>query len=274
MSALLEVRDVHKRYRSGRRASTHAVRGVSFEIAGGQTVGLVGESGCGKSTCARMICRMDAVTSGDILFEGRSILSWRGEELRRNRRHIQMVFQNPRASFNPMLRVSDILSEAQRNFFGRPDLERRAEAARLLELVGLPARYGARYPRELSGGECQRVAIARALSAEPRILVCDEATSALDVSVQAQIVELLHALKQELNISYLFISHDLALVYHICDVIHVMRDGQILESGAAEQLVNMPEHPYSKELLDSFLPIFPTPAQSIGVSDFSRISGV
>ncbi len=234
------------------RALLTAVAGVSFSIAPGETLGLVGESGCGKSTIARVIVGLYAPTRGTVTFAGVN-LNARGRptpEQRAARRQMQMIFQDPYASLNPRWRVEDIVAEpiiALTPAIGRSELK--ARVAALLTQVGLAAADGARYPHQFSGGQRQRVSIARALSSEPRFLVCDEPTSALDVSVQAQVLNLMRDLQRRLGLTYLFISHNLAVVHHIADRVGVMYLGRIVELAPTHALFAAPQHPYTRMLL-------------------------
>ncbi|WP_193369998.1 ABC transporter ATP-binding protein [Pelagibius marinus] len=236
-----------------KRVLLTAVDDVSFKIPRGKTFSLVGESGCGKSTVARLVVGLHAATRGRILFEGADMAGvTERAEAAALRKRLQMIFQDPYASLNPRWRVSDIIAEpirAHKLIDGR-----RAIAARvgeLLEQVGLAAADGEKFPHEFSGGQRQRISIARALASNPEFLVCDEPTSALDVSVQAQILNLMKALQRELGLTYLFISHDLAVVYHISDYVGVMYLGRLVEWGEAKALFRRPQHPYTRMLLDA-----------------------
>ena len=232
------------------RRRLRAVDDVSFEIAPGTTFALVGESGCGKSTIARLAVGLYEPTAGDILFENQSLSSARAQPAMRRR--MNMIFQDPYASLNPRWRVRDIVAEPIRAFRlaqGTRDVQNRVGA--LLAAVGLTARDGEKYPHEFSGGQRQRISIARALASEPDFLVCDEPTSALDVSVQAQILNLMRDLQQRLGLTYLFISHNLAVVRHMADRLGVMYLGRIVEQGPAEDIFRHPRHPYTRLLLDA-----------------------
>jgi len=263
---LLVVRDLHKRYAIRRgllmRAAgwVHAVRGVGLELARGETLGLVGESGSGKTTVGRCVLRLVEPDRGEVVFDGRSILDLDPTSLRRLRREMQLVFQDPYASLNPRMTVGEALCEPLRahGLCGRGEAGERAGS--LLSQVGLPADLAGRYPHDLSGGQRQRVAIARSLALRPRLLVCDEPVSALDVSVQAQILDLLARLREEEGLTYLFISHDLAVVRHVADRVAVMLRGTIVEQGDVEALFAHPLHPYTLELIDG-APVPVAPAE-------------
>ena len=230
--------------------SIHAVDGVSFELKRGETYGLVGESGCGKSTTASAILRMQDVTSGKILFEGEDITHFNGNQLKPIRRRIQMVYQDPFGSLNPRMKIRDIIGEPLviNGIQGtRSELRNRVDG--LMELVGLLSDMANRYPHELSGGQRQRIGIARALALEPSLVVCDEAVSALDVSIQAQVLNLFQDLQEQLGLTYLFIAHDLSVVRHICDRIAVMYLGRIVEIANRDELFRNPKHPYTEALM-------------------------
>jgi oligopeptide transport system ATP-binding protein len=226
-----------------------AVDGVSFEIEEGQTLGLVGESGSGKSTTAYAALQLLRPTAGSVSFLGRELTRLRGEELRRMRREMQIVFQDPYASLNPRMTIGRILAEPLQTHGLGTRRSRRASVARLLELVGLEASYTNRYPHEFSGGQRQRIGIARALALNPRLIVCDEPVSALDVSIQAQILNLLKDLQRDFGLTYLFIAHDLAVVRAMSDTIAVMHEGRIVEQGAADEVYTRPQTDYTRALL-------------------------
>ncbi|NEA60269.1 ABC transporter ATP-binding protein [Streptomyces sp. SID13666] len=260
---LLSVRDLVKtfpgrRTRGGRAgAPARAVDGVGFDINAGETLGLVGESGCGKSTTGRMIVRLLEPTSGSVTFDGRDISHLSARALRPVRRHVQMVFQDPFSSLNPRQTVARIISDpmlAQGS--GAADARRRA--AELMELVGLIPEHLDRYPHEFSGGQAQRIGIARSLATRPRLIIADEPVSALDVSIQAQIVNLMETLQRELGLAYLFIAHDLSVVKRVCDRVAVMYLGRIVEIGHKAEVYGAPAHPYTRALL-SAVPL-PDPA--------------
>jgi oligopeptide transport system ATP-binding protein len=252
---LLEVRQLGKQYEQRalwrKTRVTHAVRDVSFTIEAGETFGLVGESGSGKTTTGRCLLRLVEPTTGEVRFKGEDLLALDRKTLRARRRQMQMVFQDPYASLNPRHRVSTILTEPLDIHRVETPAWRTARAAELLELVGLDRDALARYPHEFSGGQRQRIGIARALALEPSFIVADEPVSALDVSVQAQIVNLLAQLQQQLALTYLFISHDLRLVRHICTRVAVMYRGRIVELAPVAALFETPAHPYTRALLSA-----------------------
>ncbi len=254
---LLEVKDLVKWFpiKGGFFKRTvgnvKAVDGVSFKIRRGETMGLVGESGCGKSTCGRTILRLLEKTSGEVLLEGVDIFSLSREELRRMRPKMQIVFQDPYASLSPRLPVGEIIGEAVREHQIVPPEEFDDYITRVMEVCGLPEYYKDRYPHEFSGGQRQRICIARALALNPEFIVCDEPVSALDVSIQAQIINLLKDLQEKYNLTYLFISHDLSVVEHISDTVGVMYLGSLVEYGAKEDIFRNPLHPYTKALFSA-----------------------
>ncbi|MBU3664869.1 MAG: ABC transporter ATP-binding protein [Chthoniobacterales bacterium] len=235
-----------------RTGEIKAVDDVSFDVEAGQTVGLVGESGSGKTTVGRTILKLTPATSGEVLYDGRDILPMGESEFRPLRKDLQMIFQDPFGSLNPRMTVQAILSEPlEIHFSSMTKGERRERVDELLKLVGLPSDSAGRYPHEFSGGQRQRIGIARALAVKPRFIVCDEPVSALDVSVQAQIVNLLQDLQEQLGIAYLFIAHDLAVVEHVSDHVIVMHRGKIVESAPAEAIYEDPKHDYTKKLLSA-----------------------
>ena len=249
---VLVLRDLVKDFAGhGSRAANRAVANVSFTVPRGQTFALVGESGSGKTTTARLALRLDDATSGQVLFDGRDITTARGKELRQLRRRIQLVHQNPYASLNPRLSIGEIITDPLTAHGIGSRAERRARAAALVDVVALPATVLGRRPAELSGGQRQRVAIARALAVNPELLVLDEPVSALDVSIQAQILGLLASLQQSLGLSYLFISHDLAVVRQIAHRVGVMRLGELVEVGDTAEVFRSPAHDYTRALLDA-----------------------
>jgi oligopeptide transport system ATP-binding protein len=229
--------------------STRAVDGVDLALLPRQTLGLVGESGCGKSTVARLILRLLDPDAGTIRFDGREIAQLSQRRLKPMRRQMQMIFQDPYSSLNPRMTVAQSIGEGVRISGIRDKDPQRRRVQQLLDMVGMPAASAGRYPHEFSGGQRQRVGIARALSVSPRLILCDEPISALDVSIQAQIINLLKDLQQELGLSYLFISHDLNVVSYICDQVCVMYRGRIVESAPAADLFDDPRHPYTLKLL-------------------------
>ena len=235
--------------RGNKKVTIKAVDGVTFNIPKGKTVGLVGESGCGKSTTARMIIKPYDPTSGEIRFEGRDTTTIKGEDLAAYRRDVQMVFQDPYASLNPRMTVQETIMDPMIIHKLGTEAEMKARVAELMELVGLDPRFAKRYPHEFSGGQRQRIGIARALALKPKLLILDEPVSALDVSVQSQILNLLKSLQKELNLTYLFISHNLSVVDYMCDHIAVMYLGRIVEQATREELFANPRHPYTKALL-------------------------
>ena len=237
--------------------AVRAVDGVSFTIEAGRTLGVLGESGCGKSTTAKLVLKLEEPTAGEIRFEGRALHTLDADGLRHYRRSVQAVFQDPFASLNPRMRVSAIIAEP---LVTNESLEKgqvRERVARLLDLVGLPARSADLFPHEFSGGQRQRIAIARALALSPKLVVLDEPVSALDVSIRAQILNLLVDLQRDLGLAYLFIAHDLAAVAHMSHTIAVMYLGQLVEYGPAKTVATDPKHPYTKALFSAALPSHP-----------------
>jgi oligopeptide/dipeptide ABC transporter ATP-binding protein len=256
-TVVLDVEDVAQEFRLPRRGgravrTVKAVSGVSFQIHEGETVGIVGETGCGKSTLARSIMQIPPPASGRVLLDGKDLTQMNGFELRSARRQLQMVFQDPYSSLDPRWSVAALVAEPLAvHQIGTPR-ERSERANELLDLVGLdPSRMGARRPRELSGGECQRVGIARALALSPKVVILDEAVSSLDVSIQAQVLNLLERLRAELNLSYLFISHDLSVVRHMSDRVCVMYRGVFCEIASPTELYRHRQHPYSDALISA-----------------------
>ena len=251
MDKLLEVKNIQKAFLKN-KATVNAVKGISFTVGVGECVGIVGESGCGKSTVARMIANLTSVDSGEIFLEGINIANAKGKRLKDAYKKMQMVFQMPMDSFNPRLTLGESIMESMvNNGFSRKQANKRM--LELLKTCGLETDYGKRYPHEVSGGECQRAAISRAVAIHPRLIILDEATSALDVTVQAQILELLMKLKNEIGSSYIFICHDIALVQQICDRVIVMYQGEIVEEGTPQKVINEPQSAYTKMLMDCVL---------------------
>ncbi|MCD2183726.1 ABC transporter ATP-binding protein [Rhizobium sp. GN54] len=254
---ILEVKDLNKFYGLpggflARHAQLHAVKDLSFTVAKGETVGIVGESGSGKSTVARVLLRLNEVSSGEALFHGRDIFKMDAKELLMFRRKVQMVFQDPYSSMNPRMTIFDIVSEPWRIHKDILDKPRwRDRVVELLGLVGLKPEHADRYPHQFSGGQRQRIAIARALACEPELIVCDEAVSALDVSVQVQVIDLLAQLRDRLGLAYIFITHDLPIVRHFADRIIVMKSGAIVEHARTEDIFRNPQHAYTRQLMNA-----------------------
>jgi peptide/nickel transport system ATP-binding protein/oligopeptide transport system ATP-binding protein len=257
MAALLEVKNLVKHFVAARSplgrptAFVKAVDGVSFTVDAGETLALVGESGCGKSTVSRLVLRLIEPDKGSIRFDGRDLLKMKASELRAFRRNAQIIFQDPYASLNPRMTVGQILAEPIALHGLVPQPQRRTRVEELLRLVGLEPRFARRYAHEFSGGQRQRIAIARALAVEPRLIICDEPVSALDVSIRSQILNLLGDLQRRLGLAYIFVSHDLAVVKHIADRVAVMNLGNIVETARSETLFANPQHPYSRALLSA-----------------------
>jgi len=254
---ILEVKDLVKHFPMGggffgqNKQVVHAVNGINFKVRKGETLGIVGESGCGKSTAGRTIIRLYEPTSGQIIFEGQDVTKAEGNDLLNLRRQMQMIFQDPYASLNPRMTVGDIIGEGldiHKLATGQIRTDRIYE---LLEVIGLNPEHGNRFPHEFSGGQRQRIGIARALSVKPRLIICDEPISALDVSIQAQIVNMLEELQEKMGLTYLFIAHDLSMVKHISHRIAVMYLGRIIELADSFELYKNPQHPYTQALLSS-----------------------
>jgi len=256
---LLQVRDLVKHFPVTQGVvfkrtigQVRAVDGVSFDLAAGETLGVVGESGCGKSTLARVLMRLEPHTSGQVIFQGEDVLALRGSALRRMRRKVQMVFQDPYTSLNPRMTVGDIVGEPFAiHTEVAPKGDRRRAVQDLLEVVGLSPEHVNRYPHQFSGGQRQRIGIARALALKPELIICDEPVSALDVSIQAQVMNLLSDLKRDFGLSYVFIAHDLSVVRHLSDRVAVMYLGRLAELGTEEEIYERPSHPYTQALLSA-----------------------
>lgn len=252
--AILEVRDLKKHFQLGGGKTLKAVDGLNFAIERGETFGLVGESGCGKSTAGRTIIRLYEATGGEVLFNGENVHALRGRKQQEFRRQMQMVFQDPYASLNPRMTVGNIIAEGIDIHGMYTGKQRKNRVSELLQAVGLNEEHASRFPHEFSGGQRQRIGIARALAIEPQFIIADEPISALDVSVQAQVVNLFKKLQKERGLTYLFIAHDLAMVKHISDRIGVMYLGKLVEVTTSEELYANPMHPYTQSLL-SAIPI-------------------
>ncbi|HEX6206173.1 MAG TPA: ATP-binding cassette domain-containing protein [Solirubrobacterales bacterium] len=267
MTPLLEVTDLVKHFPIKRGVlidrevdQVRAVDGISFEVERGETLGLVGESGSGKSTACRAVLQLTKPTSGSVKFEGREIAGLGRRQMTPLRREMQMIFQDPYASLNPRKRIGQIVGDPLKRQGVASGSALRRQVQELLERVGLSAEHYNRFPHEFSGGQRQRVGIARALALKPKLVICDEPVSALDVSIQAQIVNLLDDLQDELGLAYLFVAHDIGVVRHIADRIAVMNEGRIVEQGSADQVCEQPKHEYTKKLLAA-VPI-PDPKES------------
>lgn len=249
---LIKVENLHKVFHLKNGKKVHAVNDVSFDIRKGETLGLVGESGSGKSTTGRLLLQLESLTSGSVTYKGMRIHRFNKKERLALRRDIQIIFQDPKSSLNPRMKVIDIIAQPMHVHGLYPDKEKRtARIEELLMLVGLDKEHMYRYPHEFSGGQQQRIGIARALAVEPEFIVCDEILSALDVSIQAQMVELLKNLQEKLGLTYLFIAHDLAMVKHLCDRVAVMYQGKLIELGQSETVYRQPLHPYTRALIDA-----------------------
>jgi oligopeptide transport system ATP-binding protein len=250
--AFIEVEGLRKFFNVGNKGVLKAVQDISFSIQKGETLGLVGESGCGKSTAGRTIIRLYEPTAGRISFDGKDITKLSNSKFKAYRSKMQMIFQDPYASLNPRMTVLDIVGEAlDIHGLAKSNTERKRRVEQLLEMVGLNAEHASRYPHEFSGGQRQRIGITRALAVEPQFIICDEPISALDVSIQAQIVNLLSELQKKMGLTYLFIAHDLSMVKYMSDRVAVMYLGKIVELASSEDLYANPQHPYTKALLSA-----------------------
>lgn len=251
MASLLEIDDLKKYYKVSDNKILKAVDGVSFNVLEGETFGLVGESGCGKSTTGRLIMRLEEPTAGKVIFEGKDLTALKGNQLRSLRKNIQIIFQDPYASLNPRMKIKDIIAEPIKihKLANGAELDKRVE--QLLNYVGLSSYQGSRYPHEFSGGQRQRVGIARALATRPKLIVCDEPVSALDVSIQSQVINLLKDLQQEFKLTYIFIAHGLNVVKYMSDRVGVMYLGRLVELASSRELYANPLHPYTRALLSA-----------------------
>ena len=254
MEPILKVRNLTKVFSRAGQEDFTAVNSIRFDLSPGECLGIIGESGSGKTTAVNMITRLLDATSGNIVLDGMDVTHLKGKELRKVYRKMQMVFQTPTDSFDPRRTLGDGIGESLRNI-GMSRKETREEVERLLGKCGLPADFADRYPHQVSGGQCQRAAIARALAVKPRLLICDEATSALDVTVQKEILELLNELRSQQgnSLSILFICHDISLVQQFCDRVVVMYHGSIVEEGVPDTVIGHPQNSYTKRLIDSVL---------------------
>jgi oligopeptide/dipeptide ABC transporter ATP-binding protein len=249
---LLEVKNLQKYFPTKKsNVVVHSVEDVNFTISDGETLGIVGESGCGKSTTARLILRLLEPTKGSVIFQGKDILQLSKSEMRKMRRNMQIVFQDPFSSLDPHMKIGEIIAEPIENFHIYEKTERKAKIQELMEQVGLSAEYYDRLPGEFSGGQRQRIGIARALASKPKLLIADEPVSALDVSVRSQVLNLMKSLQQSFHLTYLLISHDLSVVKHLSDHIAVMYMGRIVEYCETDELYSNPLHPYTQSLISA-----------------------
>ncbi len=260
---LLRIENLEIEFPVGRHEVVHAVSGISFDVAEGETLGIVGESGCGKSTVARSIIRLNEIKGGHVHYQGQDLATLDGEALRRVRPDLQMIFQDPISSLNPRRRIRDVISEGLAIWGDDKGAWSQGRIEELMEAVGIEPKFGDRRAHQFSGGQCQRIGIARALALDPKVLICDEPVSALDVSVQAQILNLLEDMKRRYGLTLLFISHDLSVVKNVSDRIIVMYLGKACEIGAADDLYEHPRHPYTRALLASI----PEPAPTVDPSE-------
>ncbi|MEM9204391.1 MAG: oligopeptide/dipeptide ABC transporter ATP-binding protein [Actinomycetota bacterium] len=260
---LLTVDDLRVEFPVGRRDVVHAVSGISFDVAEGETLGIVGESGCGKSTVARSIIRLNDIAGGRVDYQGHDLAQLEGKALRRLRPDLQMIFQDPISSLNPRRKIRDVISEGLTVWGRRKGTWSEARIDELMEAVGIDPAFGDRRPHQFSGGQCQRIGIARALALDPKVLICDEPVSALDVSVQAQVLNILEAMKARYGLTLLFISHDLSVVKNVSDRVMVMYLGKMCEIGNADEIYERPRHPYTRALLASI----PEPAPTVDVAE-------
>jgi len=260
---LLSVRDLVVEFPISRRERVHAVSGVSFDVAEGETLGIVGESGCGKSTVARAIVQLNKITSGVVEYSGTDLAQLDGEALRKVRPELQMIFQDPISSLNPRRRIRDVITEGLSIWNEGSGSWTQERIDELMNAVGIDPKFGDRRPHQFSGGQCQRIGIARALALDPKVLICDEPVSALDVSVQAQVLNIIEDMKARYGLTILFISHDLSVVKNVSDRIIVMYLGKVCEIGSAEEIYARPRHPYTRALLASI----PEPAETVDPSE-------
>lgn len=267
---LVELKNLNKHFKVGKNKVLKAVEDVNLNIYKGETLGLVGESGCGKTTCGRTVINLYKPTGGQVIYDGIDTKTLKGKEIRAFRKKVQMIFQDPYASLDPKMTIGDIIAEGIRvHFKGLSEKQIQERVTELLKTVGLNAEHSARFPRELSGGQRQRIGIARALAIEPDFIVCDEPISALDVSIQAQVVNLLIDLQKKKGLTYLFISHDLSMIKHISDRIGVMYLGSLVEISPSGSLYKKPLHPYTRALISAI----PIPDPNVKSSDRIKLEG-